>query len=150
MKIFDEAPVDVPPIRVIPLDDDERGAELLDRLDRLQNEKSEADTEAETAGRPLPDLMARADDLAARAMAGEADEEEAAEAEADLRERQAQVEAARRRSRQCQKAISLVKERIQDRAEALHEENTEAPQLSRRRLPGPAPRRHAPAHPARV
>lgn len=126
MKIFDEAPVDVPPIQVTPLDEDEQGVELLERLDRLQREKSEADGEAESAGQALPDLMARADDLAARAMAGEADEEEASRAESELRERQAKVEAARRRSRQCQKAVSLVKERIQDRAEALHEENTEA------------------------
>jgi hypothetical protein len=124
MKIFDERPVECPPVEVTPLQEDETGQDLLDRLSHLQQQKAEAEHEAGALSQPLPSLIARADDLSARSMAGTADLEEAEAAEEEVQRVQAEVEAARRRARQSSKAISLVEKQLEERAKTLYEENT--------------------------
>ncbi len=123
MKIFDEAPVECPPVRVTPLDDDDTGRELLSRLHQLQQQRAEANHRAAASSRPLPGLIARADELAAQSMAGQADPDEADAAEEAVRDAQAEVEAARREARQCTQAIALVEEKLDDRARELYAEN---------------------------
>lgn len=123
MKIFDEAPVECPPVRVTPLDDDDTGHELLERLHQLQQQLADANHRAAASSRPLPGLIARADELAAQSMAGQADPDEADAAEEAVRDAQAEVEAARREARQCTQAITLVEERLDERARELYTEN---------------------------
>jgi hypothetical protein len=123
MKIFDEAPVEYPPVRVTPLDDDDTGHELLRRLHQLQQHLADANHRAAASSRPLPGLIARADELAAQSMAGQADPDEADTAEEAVRDAQAEVEAARREARQCTQAITLVEEKLDERARELYTEN---------------------------
>ena len=125
MKIFDEAPVSCPPVRVTPLDDDDTGRELLGRLRQLQKQLADANHRAASSSRPLPGLIARADELAAQSMAGQADAEEADAAEEAVREAQAEVESARREARQCTQAMTLVEEKLDERARELYAENAE-------------------------
>lgn len=134
MKIFDEASVDCPPVRVTPLDRDDKGRELLERLEELQQQLADANHRAATASRPLPDLLARADELAAQSMAGRASAEEAEAAEEQVREAQNNVEAARREARQCAQAITLVEEQLAERARALYRENTRHVQSAHKEL----------------
>lgn len=123
MKIFEEAPVSCPPVRVTPLNDDDTGHELLDRLHQLQQQLADANHRAASSSRPLPGLIARADELAAQSMAGQADAEEADAAEETVRGAQAEVESARREARQCTQAMTLVEEKLDERARELYAEN---------------------------
>ena len=134
MKIFDEASVDCPPVRVTPLERDDRGKELLDRLAELQQQLADANHRASAASRPLPDLLARADELAAQSMAGRASADEAEAAEEKVREARNDVEAARREARQCSQAITLVEEQLDERARALYRENTRHVQNAHKEL----------------
>jgi hypothetical protein len=134
MKIFDEAPVECPPVRVTPLDDDDAGHELLSRLHQLQQQLADANHRAAASSRPLPGLIARADELAAQSMAGQADPDDAASAEEAVREAQSEVEAARREARQCTQAITLVEEKLDERARKLYAENAENVRTTHRAL----------------
>ena len=125
MKIFDESPVEFPSVQVTPLEEDEEGKDLLDRLSDLNQQHADARNRAEAASEPLPTLIARADELAAQSLAGEVNQEEADAAETELRSAQEGVEAGRREARQCAKAIELVRTKIQDRARTLYHENAE-------------------------
>ncbi|HHP7239022.1 hypothetical protein [Longibacter sp.] len=124
MRIFDDRPVECPPVEVTPLQEDETGQDLLNRLSHLQQQKAEAEHEAAATSQPLPSLIARSDDLSARSMAGTVDVEEAEAAEEEVQRVQAEVEAARRRARQSSKAIALVEKQLEERARTLYEENT--------------------------
>lgn len=125
MKIFDESPVEFPSVQVTPLEEDEEGKDLLDRLSDLNQQHADARHRAEVASQPLPTLIARADELAAQSLAGEVSPEEADAAETELRSAQEDVEAGRREARQCAKAIELVRTKIQSRARTLYHENAE-------------------------
>lgn len=126
MKIFEEDPLNIPPVRVTPLEDDAEGRALLDRLDALEEQKESAQAEAREAGRPLADLLAEADELAALALVGDADPEEADAAEKEAQRRRERIEEARRQVKQCERAASLVRGKIEDRAQALYAENADA------------------------
>lgn len=126
MTIFDDDSIDLPPVRVTPLEDDEEGRSLLDRLEALQEQKESAQAEAREAGRPLADLLAEADELAARALVGDVDPDEADEAEAEARATKERIEEARRQVKQCERASAMVREKIEERARDLYAENADA------------------------
>ncbi|PEN15252.1 hypothetical protein CRI94_02950 [Longibacter salinarum] len=123
MKIFEEAPIDIPHVQVTTLDEDDTGNELLDRLQRLQKQKEDAEGRAQAASRPLPSLLADADDLVARVMAGLLPQDAAETAEEELQKAQANVNAANREARQSRKAITMVEARLEERAQTLYEAN---------------------------
>jgi hypothetical protein len=125
MKIFEEMSVDAPTVQVTPLERDPEGSDLLERLASLESQKAEAEQRAMSASRPLPSLIARADDLAARSLAGSATAEEAEAAEDEVRKVQANIEAARREARQCGQAITLVRKKLEERSRRLYQENAE-------------------------
>lgn len=134
MKIFDESPVEFPSVQVTPLEEDEEGIDLLDRLADLKQQHADARHRAEVASQPLPTLIARADELAAQSLAGEVSQEEADAAETELRSAQEDVESGRREARQCAKAMELVRNKIQDRARTLYHENAEQVRQSHKAL----------------
>jgi hypothetical protein len=126
MTIFDSDPIDLPPVSITRLEDDAEGQALLDKLDELRAEQQEAERKAREARRPLPDLMAEADELAARAMVGDVDADAADEAEEKVQNQKDRAEQFRRRVKQCDRAASLVQEKLDAREDDLYDHNAEA------------------------
>lgn len=117
---------DIPPVSITRLEDDPKGQELLDRLDEIHERKNEAEATIRSEGKPLSDLMAEADEMAARALVGEVDEEEVEQAEAAVQDAKDSIEAARREVRQCERAADLVRDKLRERASELHGENADS------------------------
>lgn len=126
MKLFDTDPIDLPPVSITRLEDDAEGQALIEKLQDLRDQREEADAKAREVRRPLSDLMAEADELAARLMVGDVDPEEADEAEAKVRETKDRIEELRRKVKQFDRAAVLVEEKLDERAEDLYDDNAEA------------------------
>lgn len=126
MTIFEDLTTEIPPVSITRLDEDPEGQELLERLDDIHERKEEAQATIRVEGKPLSDLMAEADEMAARALVGDADPEAVEEAEAAVQETKDTIEAARREVRQCERAADLVREKLHTRSTELHEENAES------------------------
>ena len=126
MTILEDLTADVPPVSLTRLDEDPDGQALLERLDAIHERKEEAKATIRAEGKPLPDLMAQADEMAARALVGDADDDEVDAAEAAVQEAKDAIEAARREVRQCERAADLVRDKLRDRAADLHENNAES------------------------
>ena len=126
MKLFDTDPIDLPPVSITRLEDDAEGQALIEKLQDLRDQRAEADAKAREVRRPLSDLMAEADELAARSIVGDADPEEADEAEAKVRKTKDRIEELRRKVKQFDRAAVLVEEKLDERAEDLYDDNAEA------------------------
>jgi hypothetical protein len=126
MKLFDTDPIDLPPVSITRLADDDEGQALIEKLQDLRDQREQADAKAREVRRPLSDLMAEADELAARSMVGDVDPEEADEAEAKVRKTKDRIEELRRKVKQFDRAAVLVEEKLDERAEDLYDDNAEA------------------------
>jgi len=126
MKLFDTDSIDLPPVSITRLEDDAEGQALIEKLQDLRDQREQADAKAREVRRPLSDLMAEADELAARSMVGDVDPEEADEAEAEVRKTKDRIEELRRKIKQFDRAAVLVEEKLDERAEDLYDDNAEA------------------------
>jgi hypothetical protein len=126
MRFFDDPPITLPPVQLKSLKDDPEGQALWERLDALETRRQEAEATLHRESQPLADLMAEADELAALALVGDADDEAAEEAEKNVQKARQRVEDARRAMNQCDRAETLVREKLRRRAAEVHAENTEA------------------------
>jgi len=126
MTLPEDLTSEIPPVSIIRLEDDPEGSELLERLDGIHERKEQAQATIRAEGKPLSDLMAEADEVAARALVGDADEEEVEAAEAAVQEAKDNIEAARREVRQCERAADLVRNKLRERSAELHRENADS------------------------
>jgi len=126
MKLFDRDPIDLPPVSITRLEDDPDGQALLDRLEELHDQREQAEAKAREVRRPLADLMAEADELAARAMVGDVDPDEADAAEETVRQTKDRIEELRRKVKQLDRAATLVDEKLEARGKDLYDDNAEA------------------------
>lgn len=134
MRLFDDDPVDIPPVQVTDLRDDDEGQALWNQLQEVEDRRQEAEATLHRESQPLADLMAEADELAARVLVGEADEEEADAAEEEVQAARKRVEEARRTVQQCTRAEKLLREKLRARAVELHDENADVVQAVHRVL----------------
>ena len=125
MRLFDDDPIDLPPVQVTDLRDDDEGQALWNQLQDLESRRQEAEATVHRESQPLADLMAEADELAARVLVGEADEEKAEAAEDEVQAARKRVEEARRTVQQCTRAEKLLREKLRARAADLHDENAD-------------------------
>jgi len=125
MKLFDTDSIDLPPVSITRLEDDPEGQALIEKLQDLRDHREQADAKAREVRRPLSDLMAEADELAARSMVGDVDPEEADEAEAEVQKTKDRIEELRRKVKQFDRAAGLVEEKLDKRAEDLYDDNAE-------------------------
>lgn len=126
MTLPEDLTSEIPPVSITRLEDDPAGSELLERLDGIHERKEQAQATIRAEGKPLSDLMAEADEVAARALVGDADEEEVEAAEAAVQEAKDNIEAARREVRQCERAADLVRDKLRERSAELHRENADS------------------------
>lgn len=126
MRLFDDDSIEIPPIHLKSLTDDAEGRDLWKRLEALEARRKEAEATLHRESQPLADLLAEADELAALVLVGDAEEEEAQAAEDNVQAARQRVEDARRAVNQCDRAEFLVRKKLRARAQALHEENTDA------------------------
>ncbi len=125
MPLPKDATTEIPPVSITHLEDDPEGSELLERLDAIHKRKRQAKDTIRTEGEPLPDLMAEADEMAARALTGDAGEDEVEAAEKAVQAAKDNIETARRQVRQCERAANRVRDQLRERAAELHGENAD-------------------------
>ena len=95
-------------------------------MQEVETQRAEAEATLQRETQPLARLIAEADELAARALVGDAEEEDAQQAEAEVRDARQRVDDARRTVQQCDRAEERVLQKLRRRARELHKENAEA------------------------